>query len=255
MTTTIATWESWQPSDYFSDYFSQQVEPDELAAIPFQVDFLRRSGRGFSRALEYGCGPTLMRAIAAAPYVTSLDMADHLDRNLERVRQWRDGEGDDWTQFTDYILRCEGIAEPSREQVLTRERQARSVMRQFLLTDARERNPLGSSRVASYDLLISSFCVESISRNKAVWRRCMQNIFTMLEPGGSFVILALRGAEAYRVGTQWFPVANIQARELGSVLLECGADPGSLDLAERDLPSHADQGYEGILLASGRLDG
>jgi len=256
MSTTlkIAGWKSWRPAEYFHEYFSHQVEPDEQVAIPFQIKFLRRAGLAFQRALEYGCGPTLMRALAASAYVGSLDMADRLDDNLRRVRLWADGapQADDWSRFTEYALNCEGVAAPSRVDVLARERQTRSVLSELLLTDARKRHPLGPDRVASYDLLISSFCMDSLTRSKAVWRRCMRNVFGVLKPGGSFVILSLRGCERYRVGAQWFPGANIQSGDLESALLECGADPARMEIVENDLPAHADQGYRGILLASGR---
>ncbi len=48
----IAAWESWRPAEYFQGYYSHQVEPDEQAAIRFQVEFLRRAGRTFPLALE-----------------------------------------------------------------------------------------------------------------------------------------------------------------------------------------------------------
>jgi SAM-dependent methyltransferase len=253
-TLKISAWKSWRPAEYFQEYFGHRVEPDEQAAIPFQVEFLRRAGRAFPRALEYGCGPTLMRALAASAYVWSLDMADRLEDNLRRVRLWADGapQADDWSRFTEYALNCEGVAAPSREEALARERQTRSVLSELLLTDARKRYPLGPDRVASYDLLISSFCMDSLSRSKSVWRRCMRNVFESLKPGGSFVILSLRGCKAYRVGAHWFPGANIQSSDLESALLECGADPARLEIAQSDLPTHADQGYAGILLANGQ---
>jgi SAM-dependent methyltransferase len=250
----FAAWKSWRPAEYFQEYFSHQVEPDEQAAIPFQVEFLRRAGRTFPRALEYGCGPTLMRALAASAYVESLDMADRLDDNLQRVRYWAAGDpqADDWSRFTEYVLSCEGLAAPGSEDVLARERRTRSVLSELLLTDARRRRPLGPDRIASYDLLISSFCVDSLSRSKAVWRRCMRNIFGLLKPGGSFVIMSLRGCERYRVGANWFPGANIQSDDMESVLHECGADPARMEIAERDLPTHTSQGYQGLLLANGQ---
>jgi hypothetical protein len=81
----------------------------------------------------------------------------------------------------------------------------------------------------------------------------MANVFGSLQPGGSFVLLALRGCKAYRAGTEWFPAANIQSDDLESVLLQIGADPASLEVAERGLSGHAGQGYEGILMAAGHL--
>ncbi len=100
--------------------------------------------------------------------------------------------------------------------------------------------------------LAASAYVDCLSRSKAVWRRGMRNVFGLLKPGGSFVILSLRGCEGYRVGAQWFPGANIHLGDLESVLLECGADPARLEIAECELPTHASQGYTGILLASGQ---
>jgi hypothetical protein len=182
-------------------------------------------------------------------------MADRLDDNLRRLRLWAvsDSQADDWSGFTEYALNCEGVAAPSREDVIARERQTRKALSELLLTDARKRRPLGPDRVASYDLLISGFCLDCLSRSKAVWRRCMRNVFGLLKPGGSFVILSLRGCEAYRVGAQWFPGANIQLDDLESALLECGADPARLEIAERELPAHEGQGYTGILLAGGQI--
>src|SRR5689334_5910567 len=112
----VSAWESWRPAEYLQEY-CHQVELDDQEAIRFQIEFLRRAGRIFPRALEYGCGPTLMRAIAAASYVESLDMADHLDVNLRHVRRWASGDpqADDWSRFTEYVLRCEGIAQVSHE--------------------------------------------------------------------------------------------------------------------------------------------
>src|SRR5215471_17903583 len=119
MSTTLETvgWESWRPNEYLKEH-CYQVEMDDQLAIRFQVEFLRRAGRMFPRALEYGCAPTLMRAIAAAAYVESLDMADHLDRNLRHVERWASGDSlaDDRRRSTEYVLRCEGIAAPGREE-------------------------------------------------------------------------------------------------------------------------------------------
>jgi hypothetical protein len=251
-TASVVPWAAWRPAEYLQEY-CRKVEPDDEAALRFQLAVLRRGGRFFPRALEYGCGPTLMRAIAASAYVGSLDMADRLPGNLQHVRRWLAGEpgADDWSPFTEYVLRCEGIAVPSADLVRSRERSTRRVVSDLLLTDARRRHPLGRARAASYDLLISGFCLDCISHSKAVWQRCMANVFRLLKPRASFVLLALRGCRAYRVGSRWFPAANLSREELESALFACGADPASTDLRECELPGHAGQGYRGVLLAGG----
>jgi len=251
---TTARWRSWRPSEYYRDYYSVRVEPDEQEALRFQVGCLVHARRIFPLALEYGCGPTLMRAIAASRYVGRLHVADRLESNLVQVRKWveRHPEADDWHAFTKYVLQCEGVHDPSEEEVAAREDRTRAVLTDFLTTDARQRYPLGREREASYDLLVTGFCVDCISRSKAVWRRCMWNVFSLLKPGGSFVLAVLRACRAYRVGDRWFPGSNIELGELEEVLTRVGCGPADLWLAERYLPSHASQGYSGILLAGGR---
>jgi hypothetical protein len=250
---TISPWAAWRPDEYVREYLCQHVAPDEQAAIPFQLDFLRGARRHYARALEYGCGPTLMRAIACAPYVGALDMADRLDANLRHVQRWVSGEqaADDWQTFTEYVLRCEGVRAPARLDILARERCTRRVVSELLPTDARARHALGPGRVAHYDLLVSSFCLDCISGSQAVWRRCVRNVFAVLKPGGAFVLMSLDACRAYRVGDRWFPAANIRDDDLEMALLACNVDPRTLTIVRRDVPGHADQGYEAILLASG----
>jgi hypothetical protein len=102
------------------------------------------------------------------------------------------------------------------EDVCLREQRTRRVLGKILLTDARNRHPLGEERVGTYDLLISGFCLDCLSQSKAVWRRCMRNVFGLLEPGGAFVLLALRDCKAYRIGERWFPAADIPIGRLGN---------------------------------------
>ena len=125
-------------------------------------------------------------------------------------------------------------------------------MTNFHLTNAKERNPLGQERLALFDLLITGFCVDSLSTSKAVWRKCLWNVFTVLQDGGSFVVAALRHCKSYSVGGRWFPSCDIDRTDFEAALLASGADPAYLKIEERDLPSHDTQGYDGILLASGR---
>jgi SAM-dependent methyltransferase len=251
----LSRWNSWQPAEYYDDYYSDIVHPDERVALRFQIEFLQRARRRFPRALEYGCGPTLMRAIAAAKYVEALDMADLLPGNLRHIRKWATGKNNatDWTHFTEYFLRCEGVRRPSRRQVRDRERRTRKVLTQCLRSDARKRHPLGPARVATYDLLISGFCLDCFTRSQTVWQRCMRHVFGLLKPGGSFVLAAFRRCTGYSVGARWFPAANLSRRDWEVALLQCGACPASLIIAEHASPAHAAYEYEGILLACGQI--
>ncbi|HEY1861141.1 MAG TPA: guanitoxin biosynthesis pre-guanitoxin forming N-methyltransferase GntF [Gemmataceae bacterium] len=250
----LSGWSSWQPDEYYQDYYSEVVHPDEQIALRFQIEFLQRARRRFPRALEYGCGPTLMRAIATAKYVESLDMADRLPRNLRQVQQWKTGKknANDWNHFTEYLLQSEGIARPSRRQIRAREQRTRKVLRELLATDARQPYPLGPARVGTYDLLVSGFCLDCLSPSQAVWRRCTRHVLRLLRPGGSFVFAAFLRCPGYSVGERWFPGANLSRGDWQAGLVHSGASPAALKIAVHKAPAQARAEYRGILLACGQ---
>jgi SAM-dependent methyltransferase len=249
----LSRWSSWRPDEYYRDYYSDEVHPDEQVALRFQIEFLKRAQHPYPRALEYGCGPTLMRAIAASKYVSALDVADRLPSNLRHIRQWANGEdhAGNWKHFTEFFLRCEGVR-PNPRRVRAREQRTRNVLARCLVSDARKRDPLGRARVGSYDLLISGFCLDCLSRSQAVWRRCMRNVFGLLRPGGSFVLAAFLRCAGYSVGKRWFPAAHINRSDWVAALLYSGACRASLVIAEHKSQTQAQKEYEGILLASGQ---
>ncbi len=182
-------------------------------------------------------------------------MAAHLERNLDKVRQWASGDqhADDWSAYTRYVLQCEGVARPKPGEMRAKERLTRKRLTDVLLTDAKQRYIRwardGSGGTTSSSP-VSAWTASSTS--KAVWRTCLGNVFTVLQDGGSFVVAALRRCKGYRVGDRWFPACDIDRSDLESALLGCGSDAAFLQIEERDLPAHDDQGYDGILLASGR---
>src|SRR5690349_24398131 len=126
----VADYSEWRARDYFQTYYSEVVLPDEQAVLAYQIDVLRAARAHFGRGLEYGCGPTLHRAIAAARYVFRIDMADWLPDNLTQVQSWVDATGanGDWNRFTHYILACEGET-PDTRRIERREEQTRKVIR------------------------------------------------------------------------------------------------------------------------------
>ena len=82
----VADYSEWSAEDYFQTYYSDAVLPDEQAVLAYQIDVLSAASTRFGRGLEFGCGPTLHRAIAASKYADRIDMADWLEDNLTAAR-------------------------------------------------------------------------------------------------------------------------------------------------------------------------
>ena len=249
----VADYSQWQARDYFDTYYSEVVLPDEQVVLAYQVEKLRRIEHKFGRALEYGCGPTLHRAIAAARYTFRIDMADWLPDNLSQVRAWVNATSAnaDWNRFTQYILGCEGESSDTR-RIERREEQTRRVIRNYHLSDARWTHPLGPDARGFYDLLISGFCLDAISSDKGIWRGCMRNVLSMLHEGGLLILHALYRCKAYRVGERMFPGADVSEEDLYESLVDNGFERSGIDVQVEPCPENAPYGYAGILVASGR---
>jgi hypothetical protein len=229
--------------------------PDEQLVLAYQIEVLKQNEHKFGRGLEYGCGPTLHRAIAAARYAFRIDMADWLPDNLAQVKSWLDATPAnlDWRRFTEYVLFCESDSVVSdARRVERREDLTRKVIRNLHVSDARWRHPLGPERHEFYDLLVSGFCVDAVSSDKAVWHRCMRNVLSTLQEGGLMVMHALHRCKAYKVGDRMFPGADISADDMFKSLLDNGFNRSSIDVQVVPCPENAVYGYSGILMASGR---
>jgi hypothetical protein len=249
----LADYSEWQARDYFETYYSEVVLPDEQAVLDYQLRVLRTATQPFARALEYGCGPTLHRAIAMAPYARRIDMADWVADNLVQVREWlRAGDDNaDWNRFTRFILERESRL-PDAAHVRAREATTREVVQGLFVSDARWDDPLGAQRRSHYDLIVSGFCLDAVSNDKAVWRACMRNVLSMLAPGGTLVMHALHDCLAYKVGDRMFPSAGLTVADMRGALEENGFEPTSIDVIVIPCPDNAVYGYSGILTTSGR---
>jgi hypothetical protein len=243
----------WSAQQYLDTYYREVVLGDERRVLAFQLDALASERTAFGRALEYGCGPTLHRAIAAARYAFRIDMADRAPDNLWQIRHWlQAGAGDtDWNRFTRFILEHERGWVTSGA-IARRETRTRAVIRELLLSDARRQHPLGAEREGFYDLLISGFCIDAVSSDMRVWRACMGNVLSTLRSGGLLVLHALHRCSAYRVGDGLFPCARLTADDLFASLLANGIRRPSIEIELADCPENARYGYTGILMARGR---
>jgi len=86
--TSVSDYDRWHAESYYGFYYRDGIVRDERITLDYHLRFLRAQRGSAERALDYGCGPTLHNAIAVAPYVGALDMADWSADNLACVRRW-----------------------------------------------------------------------------------------------------------------------------------------------------------------------
>ena len=234
----------WVPQQYLTDYYSV-VEPDERETIAFFVDAMKAAPAG-EPVLVFGSGPTLHHVFLAAPTASELHLADYLPANLAEIERWRtrDPAAHDWREFVRYTLECEGLAAPTADDVTRREELTRSKITRLLQADARRSAPVDRR----YATVISAYCADSATDDRAMWETLMTNITGLVSPGGLFITAALRRCRSYRVGTKRFPCANVDEHDLRRVLAS-GFTPR---VQVRNLEGHEQQGYSSVVLADAR---
>jgi len=250
----VCDYADWHATDYIDAYYGGGVLPDEQRVLAYQLGLMESQPLKFGRALEYGCGPTLHRAIAASRYAFRIDMADRVPGNLAQIGAWLKAGPDntDWNRHTRYVLSCESDLATSARRVARREELTRKAIRNLYLSDARWPNPLGEQRRHFYDLIVSGFCIDAISQDQRVWRECMRNMLSMLSEGGVLVLHALHRCSAYWVGERLYPNADLSKDDVFASLLANDFVRATIDVEIAPCPENARYGYSCVLMASGR---
>ncbi len=238
----------WEPGAYLKEYYSE-IEPEERATIAFFVEAMKDADRS-QPALIFGAGPTLHHAFLAADKVSELHLGDYLPANLHEIERWlrRDREAHDWRPFIRYTLQCEGVDRPALEEITFREEMTRGRITGLLQVDLRAENPLGIEATRQYATVISAYCADSATSDKAEWAAYMQRIVGLVQPGGMLLVAALRRSRGYVVGGKTFPSANIDEADLQAVLAP-RFDRGNLTILACSATGSASKGYSGVVLA------
>lgn len=242
----------WTAAAYLKDYYAAVAE-DEEATLRFLVDSL--AGESLvDEALEFGAGPTVHHGLALAPYAQAIDIADLLEDNLLAVQAWaeRRPEAHDWSAFTRHVLRCEG-RDRGRDAVARREQRVRASLRSLLPADVARSRPLGAQGHRRYGIVVSCFCADSVTHDKAAWSSYMRHIASLVAPGGLLLLAALRRCTRYRAGTLWFPSADVDEHDMAERLFLEGFDPARTRIEVATTPGQRHLGYDGVVLAAARL--
>ena len=239
--------EAWVPSDYLAEYYSE-LQEDERSTLKYFVEQIRAAPPG--PLLCFGCGPTLHHVLLAAERMSEIYLADYVPGNLQEISRWqrREPGAHDWSAFASYILECESGRTANSEQIDVRFELLRSKISGLLHADANLPDPLGPAFRGFFSAVLSPYCAESATGERATWTLFCRNIASLVRPGGLFLTSALRLCERYKSGNRFFPATPIDEHDLRQVLAE-DFQVNSIEVETRQLHEHTEQGFSGILLA------
>lgn len=252
----MSNYQIFEPITYLNEYY-QTVAPDAAEMLRFLVSRLQQTPVG-ARVLDFGGGPTLYTAIAAASRAAMIHVSDYSDANRAAVSAWlaADPSAFNWRAFTEAILTLEG-REATPAAVAAREALVRSRVTAVLACDVTSRpaltiaRELGNShhQPPQYDVLCTNLCLEAVARDAAEWQAYLQNITPLLRPGGMIMMSTVRRGSSYPVGARLYPIAYLDERDVHDGFIAAGFAPESI--AIQIIPSdHPVYPYDGLMLAS-----
>lgn len=245
------TFENFHPRHYLKTYYSK-IGPENEALL----DFFSKSFQDLkknSAMLEFGGGPTIYQLISAAPKVRSIHFSDHLERNLNEVKLWKENSSKafNWTNFFRRALCLEGNRRVSKKMIALREEIVRKKITKFLYCDAFKTDPIDKKYRNHYDIVGINFVAESITASKKVWEILISNVCSLLKKDGILIMTAIKGANYYHVGKRAFPATSIIEEDILNVLTKLGFEEASF--FSDSIPAEVEEdfagytGYKGII--------
>lgn len=246
-----SSWDNWDAKEYLRTYFSS-IRRDEDKTLKFLIENLKTLNlKGEQKTLDFGAGPTVVHALAAAPYSAEVHIADYLQENIDEVGRWFSNHPNsfNWSPFIARIIELEED-QPSLQKVEERAAELRRKTRALLRCDASLADPLFGMQ-ERYSLVISTYCADSVTSSRDVWRAYMKNIFNLVQPSGTMLLAALRGCSYYKLGKALFPSANVNESDIEDVFLQNGFRKDEFSITTTDVPECRQEGYTGLIFARG----
>jgi hypothetical protein len=236
------------PGEYLRQYYSGALAEDDAANTRFAARELRRLGRRYERALEFGCGPTLHHAFPLVPFARHIELADLLERNLDEVRSWRAAapRAFDWDPWLRAMLAVEAEVDPAAvlEGFESRKRRLRSALGPLSRCDLRADPPLRAEQ--PYDLVASYYCVECVARDHGEWSAALGRLAALLRPGGVLLLGAMRRAVRYRVMGVEFPAVPVDEGDFARCLPDLGFPESGTRIELAQVDEYADLGFDSV---------
>ena len=237
----------FSPIDYLNEYYTQIYNGNDHL-LQYLHNFFQTFNGSIDRYLEIGGGPTVCQLISASSKAKSIVFAEYLEANRREVIRWINKEGNafSWDVFFRFVLRLEQETNLSLTLDDLKERVRRKISK-VVKCDANQENPI-SPLNTKFDVVASSFCLESITSSESSFVNSLRNITSLLKPDGTLIMTLIRNARCYSVGKLNFPAFSIdECRIKGYLEL---MDYTDIEIASA--PAKEGHGYDGMIFLNAR---
>ncbi|KAK3107135.1 hypothetical protein FSP39_007915 [Pinctada imbricata] len=172
------------------------------------------------KLLDIGSGPTIQSVLSASRRITRIDLTDFTPKNLQVLRDWKDGKRNEVEKLIRYEMKLAGDS----RNVSERESEVRSKVHGIYRIDATTEQVFKESIPddPQYDVITSSLCLEDVSTTLAGYKTAVRNVSKYLKKGGYFVLLGVIEESKYRIGDYIFLGTSLKAEEIRATWREHG---------------------------------
>lgn len=238
----------FDPKEYLREMFS--VPDDEDRFSIFFMSHVLNSLPDNLLIHEFGGGPTLYSVASLARKAREIHFSDVVDASLQEVNAWLHGKPNthNWNPYIALALEAEGS--PATEAAITeRATLMRKVVTHLMHCDAQRSSPIELDNM-QYDLVAAHHCTDVAATNVTEWQQAIQNVTTIVRPGGWLMLSVTTGARTYEVGDVIFKCVNLTKDDIQNGLLAAGYRKESIILESYEIEHPRE--YSGILIALAR---
>jgi len=240
--------QQFDPQEYLRDMFSAPDDEDH-----FSLFFMARVLNSLPDNLlihEFGGGPTLYSVAALARKAREIHFSDVVDASLQEVNAWLNEEPNahDWNPYIALALEVEGSS-VTETAIAERAALVRQVVTRLMHCDAQRSSPIELEDM-QYDLVTAHHCTDVAATNVAEWQQVIQNVTTIVRPGGWLMLSVTTGARTYKVGEVIFECVNLTEDDIHNGLLVAGYRKESIILESYDIERPRE--YSGVIVGLGR---
>lgn len=230
----------FDPNKYLDEYY-KGLSPENKKLLDWYSD-IYSDIQPQGTLLEIGGGPTIYQLISASEKVEKIIFTDYFQKNLDNIIEWQGSKNSFWDKFIEYSLGGGSIV--SKAEISSRKNDIASKIKTIKRLDISEiNNELSDEK---YDIVQSSFCLESSTDDISQFKRMLGNINNYLKPGGIFIMTALEGAIVYKIGKKYLPAIYLDKEIISGYLRQFGFKITRIDKILSDNSEKSK--YHGFLL-------
>ncbi|XP_062950485.1 nicotinamide N-methyltransferase [Cynocephalus volans] len=170
--------------------------------------------------IDIGSGPTIYQLLSACESFKEIIATDYTDQNLQELEKWLKKEPGafDWSPVVTYVCDLEGnrVKGPEKEEKLRR------AVKQVLKCDVTQSRPLGTVPLLSADCLLSTLCLNAACPDLSAFRTALENLSSLLKPGGFLVIVDALKSSYYMIGERRFSSLSLGPEAVKAAVTEAG---------------------------------